>query len=148
MHLSLCQHHVWQFFIKHQQVQAWDGDSGGSVTPSCSPCATLSTCSRGTWALGRVRSAPHLLGTWSYFPQVTCSPPEFQDSSLHKGKKPQLPPRASNQALPRERRCLLSALLHLTGALVWVQLFHVLTETHSCWTRGWFSFLCWSWTLY
>lgn len=76
--------------------------------------------------------------------------PNLSSKSLSytKDKSTQLPPRAGNQALPQERRPLFSSLLHLPGALVCVQLFHVLTETHGCWTRGWVSSLCWSWTLY
>lgn len=121
MHLSLCHHDVWQFLIEHHEVQVWDGASD-----SCWSSQGL------LMAPSRVKSAPDLerppiLLAYS----ATFSHPEFQESALHKGKKnnnqtTHYHPGVRNQALPSP---LLSSLLHLTGALVWVQLFHVLAET-------------------
>lgn len=82
---------------------------------------------------------------------VLCSQARSQDSFSSKRNKQNnnrtlTPPQDSKQALPQSRQIFWS-LLHLTEALVWVQLVHVLTETQCCWTRGWFSFLIWSWAL-
>lgn len=145
------------FFIEHQQVQVWDGDSStntcwsSQVLPPAAPRATPSALLMGNVstlqdeACPRLAEAPnptcllsHLLPTW--VPRLLLTQRE-KNPVTTPGQQPGSP-------IGEEMSPLLSSLLHLTGALVWVQLFHVLTETHSCWTQGWFSFLCWSWTWY
>lgn len=57
------------------------------------PVPREAPCSRGASALCRVRSAPDWLRRPTLLASsATCSQPEFQDSSLHKGKTPSYHP--------------------------------------------------------
>lgn len=151
MHLGLCQHHIWQFLIEHQQVQVWDKASGGlmgwsSQCPPCSaPCLAEHPAQGNVGALQGKECPGPTWGTWSSLPPQPSA--ECQDSSLHKENNPSYHPVPATR-LSRRRGDVPSP-LYFTSLEPWFESSSSMSsQRHTAAGHGDESLLCWSWTLY